>query len=67
MIMNKLLFISITAIGSLFCSCNSYLDKPIYEPLTVEELKKLLKKMLHLLICIFILKSQQKHSTKILC
>ena len=42
--MNKLLFISITAIGSLFCSCNSYLDKPIYEPLTAEEFKKALEK-----------------------
>ena len=40
--MKKLFFIIV--IGVLFCSCNGYLDKPIYEPLSVEELKKAIEK-----------------------
>lgn len=42
--MKKLFYALTMLIGCLCCSCNSYLDKPIYEPLTVEELKKAFEK-----------------------
>ena len=40
--MKNLFFIIV--IGVLFCSCNNYLDKSIYEPLSVQELKKAIEK-----------------------